>query len=281
MKSCESTEYLEKYVLGLLNAEASKQVGSHIAKCTECRKKVKTIKQYYEEVQSVSDLDIDTCLSQVNQKMQVYTLHDIPLYPIKTAKKSNTTYLLAADDQPCRHVTVQSYTNENEDLLARILQDNQTGEVTLFLISETEDPWEEAILEIEDSNKTFVLQKDGKVILSDIDIDELIYKTLYLKSPKAVFDLTPMEELKEKVVLEGKFQIKSQNFDQIQIELHNEHSQERYTFRIQKVKGMTDYQAVQVVVSQKNGNKVSSPVHEGIAVFEDLNLEKILKITVY
>lgn len=281
MNSCESTECLEKYVLGDLPDKDKKRIESHIKECVLCRKNVRSIKQYYKELQTVSDKDIEKCLYEVRKRIKTDNMHHIPLYPLKTKNNPDTPYLLAADDQTCRYVTVQSFANEDENILARILQDNKTGEITLYLISEAEEPWEETMLEIEDSEKTFILQKDGKALLDDINLDELIHKTLYLKSPKAVFDLTPLEKLKEKVVMEGKFQVKSQNYDQIQIELNQEHHQERYTFRIQKVKGMTDYQAVQVVVSQKNGNQVSSPVQEGIAVFENLDLEKILKITIY
>jgi hypothetical protein len=96
-----------------------------------------------------------------------------------------------------------------------------------------------------------------------------------------VFDLEPVSGLKEKVLSEDRFLVENADFDRIQIEVEEDGGRRLYKIAVVKLKEGGVPARIDVAVSQRGGHPVFSSAYQGVAVFEELDLEKVLKIRIY
>jgi hypothetical protein len=206
----------------------------------------------------------------------------ILLHPLGGTAPQAPQYLLAADGgRKTRYETVQRYANVEADMVARMVRDNTTRELTLYLVADCPGGYSDKIIEVDGIEDRFVPDDEGRVRLHGIDETRLGRKGLRLRSPVASFDLEPYSGLKDRIALEGRFEIPGAEFDLIQIELEEESGKTLYKVRIQQLRDRPDFQDVHVVVTQRGAAAKNSRAHRGVAVFEDLDLEKALKIRIY
>jgi hypothetical protein len=178
-------------------------------------------------------------------------------------------------------VNVESYANAEEDIVARLIRDNRSREMTLYLVGRNQDRLKECILEVEDVDMPLIPDSEGKIDLLDIPKEALENKSLRLKSPLAVFNLEPLSDFEEKILVKGEFLVENIECDRIQIEVDEPEKKAVYRIRILKLHGRPEVQKVDVVVSQKSKKPLVSPAYKGIAVFEDVDPEKIMNIRIY
>jgi hypothetical protein len=104
---------------------------------------------------------------------------------------------------------------------------------------------------------------------------------IHLQSPIASFDLAPWAEIRERISLQGSFEVTNGEYDQILIEIDGNTGQVLYKVRIVKLKDCEDTGNVHVEVRQKGDARILSRANRGVAVFEDLDLENVLTIRIY
>ena len=282
--SCIDNKKLELYSLGAaLDYSLIKKIEAHIKKCEVCSRYIEEFKSLYEEIEKVPLEVIESATARIFNKVKTErTSQIIILTPILLEKNKQKNYLLAAEgERSKKYMNIQSYANVEEDVVARMIRDNESNEVVLYLLSEDKNQFRDYIVEVEGIPEKFIPDKENRIKFFDLEMDNFESRKLYLKSPLATFDLEPISDLKESILVQGQFQIKSGNYDQIQIEVEEEGGKKLYKIRVVKLKGDPDTQEVNVVVSQTGDKVLSSTAHRGVAVFEEMDLEKVLKIRIY
>jgi len=284
MEPCIDKIELELYALGVIrDLKKQETIECHLEQCRICKNYTEALGTIYREADNLTDETVDRLSEALLEKGGTHTTgRVIPLAPITQASVKEARYLLAADSGISqRYVNVQSYANIEEDIVARIIRDSESNEVVLYLLSAEKDRFRNSILEVEGIPEKFVPDNEDRIRLSNLEVDDLENKMLYLKSALATFDLTPFSDLKESVLARGQFRVESSEYDQIQIEVEEEGGKKLYKVRIVKLKEAPDIREVDVVVSQKGDKALSSAAHQGVAVFEEMDLEKVLKIKIF
>ena len=284
MESCIDKKTLELYILGIVrDIKEQESIEGHLETCQNCKNYAEALRTIYRESDKLGDETVDRLSKTLLEKVGNYsTGRVIPLLPIAHKSLKEVRYLLAADSGTNqRYVNVRSYSNVQEDVVARMIKDNESNEVILYLLSEEENRFRDCVLEVEGIAEKFIPDNDNRIMLSDMTLEDFENKNFYLKSALATFDLTPFSDLKESVLAQGQFQVESSEYDRIQIEVEEESGKKIYKVRIVKLKEASDIRQVDVVICQKGDKILSSTAHQGVAVFEEMDLEKILRIKIF
>ncbi len=281
---CIPEEILELYAIdGVREASRFREIETHLAICPECRAVHTTWKTFYQDAFSIPQNVVETISKRILQHSKFSQKNlTLELYPMSQPKTLNGKYrLAAAGGYLARYETVQHYANAEQDVVARILQDNDSKELTLYLIQEADRGFDELVLEIEGIEEYYIPDSEGRIQLVDLNAAQLDQQKLILRSPLTSFTLEPLSGLKEHISLEGSFEIPGGDFDQIRIEVDQESSKTYYKVNILRLKNCPDAQNVHVEVAQQGESRKLSRAHQGIAVFESFDLEKTLTIRIY
>jgi hypothetical protein len=281
---CIPENWLELHVLGaMMDPERLKGIRSHLAVCAVCRAASEDLAAYYREAEGVPAEEIDAVAARLAPApVGGVAERAILLKPLERERPAGRKYLLAADGgRKSRYEAVRSFANEEADMIARMVRDHSTGELTLYLVVEGHGGYSDKIISIDGIDDRFVPDEEGRVRLTGIDEKRIGSAGLHLQSPLASFDFTTFTGLKERIALEGRFEIAGSEFDRIQIEVEEGSAGTRYKIRIGPLRGRPDVRDVHVVVSQKGGPAVDSRAVRGVAVFENLDLEKVLTVRIY
>lgn len=284
MDKCIDRQLLELFLLGGIKADAEKRrIERHLHICPECRAYLNHLQTFYEKTGSIPQETVDRLTNRIFSRMRKASkVPSITLMPLPYSKRTESQYLLAAESESgSRYVNVESYANAEEDIVVRLIRDNRSQEMTLYLIGRNQDRLKECILEVEDVDEPLIPDADGKINLKDIPKEILENKPLRLKSPLAVFDLEPLSDFKEKILVKGEFLVENKEYDRIQIEVDEPDKKAIFKIRILKLHNMPEAHKVDVVVSQKSKKSLVSPAFKGIAVFEDMDPAKIMNIKIY
>ena len=284
MDSCYQKEVLERFVINVsLDAATKRQIHDHVANCTRCREHVDSLRSYYREVEDISEDTINRLSIRLYNKLNgLHPSRIVVLYPMPESNPNQSLYILAAESPEAhRYINVRSYTDADEQIIARLMKDNESQAMSLYLLSDEENPLQDFILEIEGIQEHFIPDEGSKIHLSNLQEKDIDGKTFRLKSPLAVFNLEPITDLKERIITQGQFQIQSSEHDEIQIMIDEVEDKTHCHIRILKLSKQDEPGQVSVVVKQKGDRPVVSQAKRGLAVFEALDPEKILKIHIY
>ena len=284
MEPCIDKRDLELHLLGLIrDLKKKRAIECHLEECGTCQNYAEALRTIYREADNLSDETVERLSKTLLEKYGKDTTGQVILLaPFTQASVKDAEYLLAADSNVSqRYVNIQSYANLEEDIVARILMDSKSNEIILYLLSDEEDRFRDCIVEVEGIAKKFVPDTEDRIHLPELSLEDFENKTLYLKSSLATFDLTPFSDLKERVMARGQFQVESGEYDRIQIEVEEEGGKKLYRIRIVKLKEVPNIREVDVVVSQKGDKVISSTAHQGVAVFDEIDLENVLKIKIF
>ncbi|MBN1893727.1 hypothetical protein JW906_04505 [bacterium] len=284
MNQCPDAKMLERFSLGGADeSPEGRELERHIRGCAACRQAVSEYAAYYRLAESESRDRIESLAARVMRRIG-WEPHPtgIVLSPARRNTAVSSRYLLAAEGRETpRFMAVQSYANPENDCVARLMRDNASRALTLYLVSGETGFFSDQLVEIEGLDRVFVPDARGRIPLSGLGEEELSQKTLHLRSPIASFDLEPVPSLTERILADGRFELTSGEYDRIQIEVDEQGGKKRYAVRILNLKEGLERKEIHVVVSQSGDLRLASQAHQGVAVFEELNLEKILKIKIY
>ena len=278
---CFDTKTIELFAAGAIDRpDERNRIEAHAAACALCRARIAEFGAYYRTAMGLPDSAVErtACLLLA----RIAPLPAARVLVLRPVMDRSARYTLAADGgRPSRYETVRRYANAEAEWIARVVRDNTNQELTLYLMAEGHGGFEDKVLEIDGISEGFSPDGEGRVRLMGFDEKRLGDRPIRLRSPMATFDLEPFVGLKERIVLEGRFELSSAEFDRIQIEAEEEAGKTVYRIRIVKLKGDPDVQNVHVVVSRKAEPSVASRAQRGVAVFENLDLENVLTIRIY
>lgn len=281
---CIPENILELYAIdGVQEASQRGEIDAHLAICSECRAALATWKTYYQDTFSIPQNVVETISARILKHPRfIQKDHILELYPMSRSKTVHgKCRLAAAGGHLARYETVQHYANTEQDVVARILQDNDSRELALYLIQEADRGFDELVLEIEGIEECYIPDSEGRIQLVGLDAAQLDQRKLMLRSPVASFTLEPLSGLKERISLEGSFEIHGGDFDQIRLEIDQESSKTFYKINILRLKDCPDARNVHVEVAQQGESRKLSRAHRGVAVFESFDLGKTLTIRIY
>jgi hypothetical protein len=268
---------------GPFDPDQKKRIQSHLKECPICRTLASDLTEYFKTMDQVPERVVCRASRRLMDRIADRNRPEsFILVPIPASEPGTGRFLLAAEGKSGpRYETIQSYVNVEQDVVARIVRDNESETVTLYWVEGEGAEIGERVLEIEGHPQRFALDAAGQIPLSGFSEADLKKKTIRVLSPLAVFDLEPISGLKEKILSEGRFWVENADFDRIQIEVEEDGGRSLYKISVVKLREGDVPARIDVAVSQRGGHPVFSTAHQGVAVFEELDLEKVLKIRIY
>jgi hypothetical protein len=284
--ACYPNSLIELYVVDGIRDEAERdRVRSHLAGCPACRAVADEAEAFHQMVGSVPSDLIDRVVRLLKPESPVRPKvpgRIVSLSPAGDAGRGPARTLLAADSgAAARFEPVQTYTNVEADVVARLLRDNVSRSLALYLVEAGDEPFEDRVLEIEGRDERFPADASGRVDLAGLSEGELRGRTIRIHSSIAVFDLEPAENLRERIRFEGHYALRNADFDEIRIETEEAEGRTITRIRVHKIRGKGSEAVVGVSVSRRGDAPLTSPAVRGVAVFEQLDLERVLKIRIY
>jgi hypothetical protein len=286
MTSCIPNNLIELYILGGIREPAERQrIGNHLSACPSCRAAADEAEAFRRMVGSVPSDMIERVVRLLTPETAVRPTvrgRIIALAPAASAGPAAERTLLAADGGgAARFEPVQTYSNVEADVVARLLRDNVSRSLALYLVEERNEPFEDRVLEIEGRAERFPADASGRVDLAGLSENELRDATIRIRSSIAVFDLEPAHNLRERIRFEGHYALRNADFDEIRIETEESGGRTITRIRVEKIRGQGSTAVVGVSVSRRGDSPVTCPAVRGVAVFEQLDLERVLKIRIY
>lgn len=278
---CPDIIILERFVLEAIPDRLENEtIRKHVQTCLQCGFVVNNLIQLYSQIDTVSEETIDRILSRVdfvNSSKKSFRI--FPLIPLDRPEIRPTAYVLAADTAAkTRFTNIQSYVTKDESLLARMMLDNQSNEVTCFLISENPLFYRDSVLEINGLPERWRPDQQGKITFKGLGEPEIINREIHLRTPLATFDLAPFSNIGELLLKQKTVTIRNQTLDTITIEIDSQHKKDYYRIKLFSLRASNREMAAEIVVVQKDESFVCSPLHEDSALFESFDPDNVLRI---
>ncbi|MDM7924657.1 MAG: hypothetical protein QUS35_01440 [bacterium] len=286
MSSCPDKFLIELFVLGgVTDAAEVVRIRSHLAECPFCGPAAEEAGAFHALAGSIPSEQVDRVVRRVLSGTAVGTAvggRVLELEPVSLPGYSSGRTLLAADHGTAgRFEPVQTYANVEADLVARLLRDNASRVLSLYLVESGGEPATDRVLEIEGQEEQYAADDTGRVELQGLTEEKLKGRTLRIRTSIAVFDLAPVQDLRERIRFEGHYALRNAEFDEIRIETEEAEGRMLTRIRVEKIHGAGATAVVGVSVSRRGDSPLTSPVVRGAAVFEELDPERILKIRIY
>ena len=181
MKPCVSPDRLELFVLSESHSVADFQdVSDHLAVCSDCQFIVDELRTLYGCIHNVDKAVVKKMTTDVfKTTANLPLVREIVLKPVIYQQSKDRPYHLAAQGstEP-RHVLIQSYVDQQNEVVGRVMHDRVSETISLYLISDLLSNKIPQIV-IENAGVTITGDRSGKTILENVQIDDL--KTSYIK----------------------------------------------------------------------------------------------------
>ena len=161
----------------------------HIDECDFCSKRIEEILSFNVNLSKFLKVDTSPKLKAFIKKISADNKDTYVAYPILPAlhipNKSFTVHLAASDpvhDVPSKYQYIGSLITEQEDVMVRVMKDNISKNIYLFLISYDEKKYQNKIVTLSNSNTKYHSDDHGKVNLGKIDLSDIETLTVTIKS---------------------------------------------------------------------------------------------------
>ncbi len=173
------------------------------------------------------------------------------------------------------------FDSKDKSIHLRVLKDEDTNEVTAYILSEKLNLDQEVVVEISGTSRKFVSDKHGIVRLGkEIDID-FPNVEISVRSPLAVFLLDLADGKTAEKIMETKISLESKDLDKIILSLEERINGVFLYVEIERIRLARAGDELYVVVREDDGSGLLSEVKEGIASFKWKIGQKTLTISVY
>jgi len=267
--ACISENKIEQYVLSSINF--SEKDIFHILVCDRCRDIYESLKALYEDL----NIEIENELV-FNSAERIVILKPIIS---KTASDSYNYNLAAQSEMDQQKFNVQHLYNQKEDIIGRVLREKATGVVSLYLLSKNREKIIGKNVKLLDLGLETITDDNG--FASFGKQKEFVCKGIKIESPRAVFNLKPLELEQKSADEKHFFKLKNKNHDEIHIEVNPNDLNKTYCIPLAKIKGDKEQKNLRVCVLTNTKRLMSKELKKGVSIFETEKDERILTIHIY
>lgn len=278
---CYKEKILEKYVLGKgLSESEIEEIKMHIKTCKACQDYIDELSEFYQAADQVPGQTLDRIEQgvsrNINQKSYVFTMH-----PMNIERNTQKIFKLAADSERIiqRYETIQTFSCDSDELLARLVQDHESNTLTLFVIPGNENSSLDYCLVFQDNDDVRLTDSKGRIDLSDFLVDEIVKRKFILKSPVASFDLHPFHYIEEEVLQKGVYAIEGSP-DQILLEIQPEKTAKTYRLNLKFSPG-TKSQQMEMLITREDKLPEKVTLSGASVSLQKDDVQKILSVKIY
>jgi hypothetical protein len=176
---------------------------------------------------------------------------------------------------------IGEYNSEDNAILLRVLENESTQEVIGYLLSEDNEKTENVMVAIEGIDERFLSSEKGIVTFGKNLRINFLKTPISLHTPVACFQLFLHGGTVGEEIMKAQIPLESNEHDRIILSIGEEKAGKNLKVEIDKIRTVKGKKKLHVVVKKENGEKLYSEAKEGIAVFEGLEGEKKLIISIF
>ena len=281
MKLCRNEHLLSAFALErLADPQMREAVSAHLRHCALCRDFVderRILEAFFKEPPSGR---VDRLAARVMASIKTEPSDAALIFsPLAQCCEAPSVFRLAADDaRPVGSSVLESYANEERDIVLRLMHDLQHNVYSLHLVGKDVSAYKDAMLAIPGSEKRYLFDERGQIRLEK-DMAELVKsRRLTLRSSTFSFDIDPMPEEIETALFNGEYALRHPKYGRIDIRISDRSEKRVYTFHFQALK---ESGQLQIAVTQRGAQPVFADVHEGVAVIEPVDSGEPLEVHIY
>lgn len=201
----------------------------------------------------------------------------LPIHP--AASTDYPPYRLAAQgEQPTEQYVVSSYSNAEQSIVGRLLQDRHSKKTVLYLIADNPQDVQAVHVELKGPDVQGLTDLQGRI---DFGVQSVLNCTaMHVHSPQAVFELSQPDEAWTQTMLNQTFLIKNSRHDEMEIEINHAGSLCTYRLHFRRIMGQLPQNLLQVA-AVTNMRTIVQESRQGISVIETEKPEKLLRIRIY
>ncbi len=272
--NCLKTHNIER--LANQPGQASPEETEHLFHCEKCR-------TLYLEYASFKKLYSLSQCSGLPTRLKRAIWRQQPSIIEFTALKTNRAlaappYRLAAQGgQPIDNYTVFSFSNEKEEIVARVMHDQAGGDVLVYIIAQDPDKIKHRKVKLLPTMLEGITDDNGYVNLGKMK--NFTCSDFQINLPLASFKLSPHIDRDTKSG--PRFTLVNNFHDEITINIEQAKDITNYLLTIKKIKGDTAKKELQVAAFTDKNRAICKLTTDHITVFETEKPEKVLSIHIY
>lgn len=161
----------------------------HINECDFCSKRIEEALSFNVHLSKFLKADISPNVEVFVQKLQAHNKETFVAYPITPMlhipNKSFIVHLADSGthvhDVQHKYQYIGSLITKQEDILIRVMKDNYSKNIYLYLVSDDEKKYQNKVVTLSNSNKKYHSDNHGKVNLGKIDLQDIENLTVTIK----------------------------------------------------------------------------------------------------
>jgi|GEM_PF-2094884 len=268
MSDCIDEKELER--LALEPSTAVQAAWEHLVSCDRCR----YIYRAFVEMERLGSVELP--MPEVLATPGVVSI----LQPIFNHGGENRSRRLAAANAPKEErYIVHSFGNEEQSLVARIMQDRKNQEVTLFLLADDKRRACGQRVILTGTGLEAITDQEGAAHLGV----QRVFRcpAIKVQAPLAVFDLAPLTREMATASQMHSFVLKNKQLDEINIEIENLANAQRYRITIKKMTASRSNELQVLAFTDRERTIVPQTNPAGVRIFEVESPERVLRIHIF
>ncbi len=249
---------------------------AHLESCSFCRDSLTSYQEYYQLAGGIEDKTLQRLTDEIFARQK----RIIRLEPVKAQSDGESFRLAAQSRWQSRQTFIRGFVNSDEDMVGRLMRDENTNEIILYLIAHQDKLKENYLISFEGHDATWLSDGSGTVNLGIIRQINFTDAGIQLTSPRSTIELAPLIKLDKKVIADGTFLVEASESDQLQMIIEDTSGKRIYKICVDNIDSIQGDRNVHVAVYQGDSRCVR-PAVNGIAVFEDLDETRTLNIKIY
>jgi hypothetical protein len=270
------------YELGRLTPEEERRFEIHLLECDHCFREfsgMAAAMTAFREVAGKRSIQESLNANELEGASIVLSPVTVEIPP---CSQEQTPALAAKGDADISMFTLLGeFISTDRTIFLRLLKQTKTGEIICYLLSEDPQKTCNAVLEIGGLRRTFFTDEKGIVRIGKDPGIDLSSANISVRTPLTTFHLVMHERSIGDAVMETKIPLESEEHDRIILSIEERKMGKCLKIEIEKIRSGSGKKNLHVMVRKENGERLFSEAREGIAVFEGLEHEKQLTISVF
>ncbi len=292
MSKCLGIDVLEKTALNKLRGLAiPASVQQHLDECNFCSEQYEELKLQLglaeQQFSTISESRVEKFANSLTGEPRAKYIFKAELIkmPASRLPQENSFNTRAADSaRPARTTRFQNkgvLSTAGDEILVRIISDMQTGDTHLHLIADDEEKISNVPVLIDSLGREYTTDQLGRINLGKAELPSLDQLKLLIQTPRAVFDMSVLQQRWKELIGKGEIVLKNQDNDRLYIEFQPTGVNYRLSVRLDAIQLSGGLQKIQIVANKETDGDQLKNVKQGVAVFQDIAEESIVHVKVF
>ncbi len=279
-----SQKLLKDFVLSRLTEPESSKISGHLTECEFCSEFCDNYRLYIQATDETAAIEIPAAAMDLAERLYAEAFQGKIIdfkSPVDCIESPLSVAADGSDQLRTDVINLGTFYSENPDLVLRIMRDKAGGVDYLQLTGKNPELTSHVLVQLPEMNMEFVTDDRGKAILTNLPESAVTGLKWQVRMPDASFSLKPLKYDPNAVEYTQEIVLETDRHDKIKITLQGMTEGKQINIRILELDGKSDFDAVKIVVSQKENISSKTTSDKDTHAFNLDNSEAEIKIRLF